>query len=181
MRCFACSIILLGASVLLADPTSPAPAGAASRPSDSSATTQPLSPDQMLSQMLKPTGREGRPLPPPEAPAIDRKSGSGALAPAAQSQTVLREGTDIVNRIGRLQKSADGQQPEFLFDSDGKALRDPPMVLLPNLKLMAIETATMGQSRELRFRVSGVVTEYHGRNYLLLDKAVVVEEAHDQF
>src|SRR3712207_7469706 len=64
-----------------------------------------------------------------------------------------------------------------LSRSDGSALRDPPVVVLPNLKLMTMENATTtGNNRDLRFRVTGMVTEYKGRNYLLVEKVVVVPE-----
>src|SRR5687768_305328 len=90
-------------------------------------TTQPakpMSPDQMLSRMLKPATEPGQPLPPPTAPpAVDKTSGRGAVAPTAPAVTVLREGTYLVDRTGRLARSADGQQMEFVFDSDGKAMK----------------------------------------------------------
>ena len=70
---------------------------------------------------------------------------------------------------------------EFTFDSDGKTMKDPPLVVLPNLKLMAMENAVTGSSRDLRFRISGTVTEYKGRNYILLDKVVVVPDLDQQF
>jgi hypothetical protein len=45
---------------------------------------------------------------------------------------------------------------------------------------MAMENATKAQSRDLRFRVTGMVTEYGGRNYILLEKVVVVPDAVQQ-
>lgn len=139
-------------------------------------TTQPLSPDRLLDNMLTPAAP--RPIQPatPEAPAIDKSTGKGAVNPKAPTMTVLREGTYIVDRVGRLTPSSDGQQMEFRFESDGKAMYDPPVILLPNLKLMAMEKAVSSSSRDLRFRVTGMVTEYRGRNYVILEKFVVVPE-----
>ena len=57
----------------------------------------------------------------------------------------------------------------------------PPVTVLPNLKLMAMETAVSNSSRDLRFRISGMVTEYNGKNFVLLDKAVVVPDVDQQF
>jgi hypothetical protein len=136
----------------------------------------------MLGQMLKPRRPSGeRELVPTEPPAVDRKSGQGSVSPHAPAQTVLREGTPIVNRVGRLNLGADGGASEFLFESDGGALRDPPLIVLPNLKLMIMEDVARGNTREPRFRVSGVVTEYRGRNYLLLDKVYVLSAINQQF
>lgn len=151
-------------------------AGPATQPS------KPIPADQMLSRMLRPQTDPTKPLAPTTAPpSIDKTSGSGAIAPGAPAQTVMREGSYLVDRIGRMTRSADGQQLEFTFDADGKALKDPPVVLLPNLKLMAMETAVKGSTRDLRFRITGVVTEYNGRNYVLLEKVVVVTDAGQQF
>jgi hypothetical protein len=95
--------------------------------------------------------------------------------------TVVREGTPIVNRVGRITLGADGGQSEFVFESDGQALRDPPLIVLPNLNLMLMEDAARNNTREPRFRVSGVVTEYRGRNYLLLEKVSVLNQAMQQY
>ena len=50
------------------------------------------------------------------------------------------------------------------------------MLLLPNLKLMLMQDQRNNASRDVKFRVTGMVTEYMGRNYLLLDKVVVVND-----
>jgi hypothetical protein len=46
---------------------------------------------------------------------------------------------------------------------------------------MAIENELTRTSRDLKFKISGVVTEYRGRNYILLDKVVIVPESSQQF
>jgi hypothetical protein len=118
-----------------------------------------------------------------EPPAIDKTSGDAATKPHAPVVTVMREGTPLVNRVGRLTpvSEANGSHAEFTFEADGLALRDPPLIILPNLRLMAMEDAVRAASRDLRFRVSGVVTEYRGRNYLLLEKVTVVQDINQQF
>jgi hypothetical protein len=154
------------------DTVPPAPA---SRPAQ-------RSPDEVLGEMLKPrqTGPE-RELVPTDPPALDRTTGPGSIAPGAPTLTVLREGTPIVNRVGRLTVGAENKPSEFVFESDGQALRDPPLIVLPNLKLMIMEDAARNNTREPRFRVSGVVTEYRGRNYLLLEKVSVLSQATQQY
>ena len=77
--------------------------------------------------------------------------------------------------MGRLARSADGQGWEFNFEADGSALQDPPMNVLPNLKLMVMEEAIENGGSDVRFRVSGSLTEYRGRNYVLLEKVVVAQ------
>jgi hypothetical protein len=172
MRWIWCALVVLATSRLAAAQTT--------QPSDNGGaapTTQPLSADQMLSNMLRPTASDtAAPLRSQGGPpAVDAKSGNGALAPNAPSIRLLREGDDIVDRVGWVQKSSDGQE-EFVFDSDGRTLHDPPVILLPNLMLMLMENKVGSNSDQLRFRITGTVTEYRGRNYVLLRKVVVVDE-----
>lgn len=154
----------------------PARAGATTRPTGKSA-------EEMLDQLLKPTGdaRPGKSETNVHSGAVDATSGAAAVAPGAPIVTVMREGTDIVNRVGRLTRSADGQQLEFTFESDGRSMLDPPVIVLPNLTLMHMESAISSASRDLRFRITGEVTEYRGRNYILLRKQMVVSDAVKQF
>jgi hypothetical protein len=136
--------------------------------------TQP-SPDQLLDSMLTPDKNVAKPLTEAAGGGIDKSSGTGAVAPHAPDVNVLREGTYIVDRTGRIKHTSDGQT-EFIFDADGKAMRDPPVILLPNLMLMSIQTAAANSTRDLHFRITGMVTEYQNRNYVLLDKVVVVPD-----
>jgi hypothetical protein len=148
-----------------------------------STPSRSLTADEMLSQMLRPppSGTGERVLQPPADPPLrDRTSGRGSVVPNAPAITVMREGTFLVDRTGRLTKSADGTA-EFSFESDGRALRDPPVVIVPSLKLVAMEEAVKAANKDLRFRISGMVTEYRGRNYVLLEKVLVVPEAVQQF
>lgn len=152
----------------------------------SAPTTQPvnrgLTAEQLLGQMLRPSPSAARPLQPMgDGPGIDKTTGTGALAPKAPTLNLLREGTFIVDRVGRLNRTSDGTQAEFTFDSDQKTMKDPPVLILPNLKLMTMETAVTGANRDLRFRITGMVTEYRGRNYVLLEKVVVVPDVTQQF
>jgi len=157
-----------------------AQSGPATRPATQPAAA-PVSADQMLSRMLKPQGSVAKVLQPAAEVATDKTSGPGAVAPNAPPVHLMKEGDKVVDRTGRLTSSADGQRMEFVFDSDGRAMRDPPMVLIPNLSLMAMENAVGSSSRDLRFRVTGTVTEYKGRNYLLLEKVMVVADSSQPF
>ena len=155
----------------------------ATRPaSGAKPTTRPLPAGSVLDSMLKPMPSAGQPLQPIiDSPKTDMSTGQAAVAPAAPKVNLIREGSFIVDRAGRLTKSADGQNMEFTFDSDGTTLQDPPLVILPNLNLMSMEDAVTAGSKDLKFRVTGVITEYHGRNYILLDKVVVVPDATTNF
>ena len=170
----------------------PTTAKGATRPAAARATTRPttrtakeLSSEEMMSQLLKPPQQTGTrplaPLPQVSGGGPDKTSGAGAVAPSAPVVNVLREGTFLVDRVGRLSRSSDGSQAEFVFESDGTALQDPPLVIVPNLKLQQMEDAVANSVRDPRFRVSGMVTEYRGRNYILLEKVVVTPEVLERF
>ncbi len=139
----------------------------------------PVSADQMLSDMLADNDQPSALAPPSAEPSADRTSGPGALAPKAPLVNVLRERSQIFDRVARLSRSPDGIQEQITLESDGTALQDPPLILLPNLKLVALESAA--SDRNARFRVTGMVTEYRGRNYILLQKVVVMSDSDRQF
>jgi len=139
----------------------------------------PVSADQMLSDMLSATNRPAGMAPVSAEPSADRSSGSGALPPKAPVVNVLRERSQVFDRVARLSHSPDGIQEEITLESDGAAMQDPPLILLPNLKLVALEAAAA--DRNARFRVTGMVTEYRGRNYILLQKVVVMSDSDRQF
>jgi hypothetical protein len=142
---------------------------------DGPATSQP-SADQQMENLLGPPTNSSKPMGTPAGQMTDKTGGVGAVAPGAPVTPLVREGTHLVTRTGRLNHSADGTQAFFTFDSDGKAMKDPPMIVLPNLKLMSMEGAVASASKDVRFRISGTVTEYKQRNYILIDKAVVTAD-----
>jgi hypothetical protein len=151
-------------------------------------TTQPAtSADQKMQNLLTNPPNYGTPLPTntqensSAGAMMDKTTGPAAATPVAPNVPVVREGTHRINVSGRLSHSTDGQQAIFTFDSDGTAMKDPPMIILPNLKLEAMEAAVLNKAEDVHFRVSGTVTEYKGRNYILLDKAVVMADVEKQF
>lgn len=152
----------------------------------SSQTTQPSGTNQaggqQMNQLLAIPPASGQPLPAAAGgPAIDSTTGKAAIAPNAPVLRVVREGTHLVNHSGRLSHSADGKEAIFTFDTDGTTMGDPPMIILPNLKLQSMEAVEIGKAADAHFRISGTVTEYKGRNYILLDKAVVMADVEQQF
>lgn len=157
-------------------------AGPATQPSpDSSPSIKNLSGDQAIDQMLKPPQNASKQLTPaPDRQAIDKTSGSGAVKPDAPRVALKREGEYVWNREARLTHTSTGQT-ELTFDSDGKALRDPPMLILPNQLLQQMEEQVSSAGKDLKYRVSGMVTEYRGRNYILLVRAVVIPDITQQF
>ena len=153
-------------------PDTPAPD--ASAPDTAPADTTE-SADQMLSDMLRPDGQTPvRPLQPLRQPPATGPA--AAAGPDAAPAPVMREGSFIVDRVGRMTKSTDGAGWQFSFVADGQAMQDPPVVLIPNLKLMLMEDQLKATNRDLKFRVTGQVTEYRGQNYVMVEKVVVLQD-----
>jgi hypothetical protein len=170
-------VVLLCSLTGLAQSTGPTTQPAA----DSGGPLKSLSGDQVLDQMLKPPSNAVQPLQPvPDKSATDKTSGTGAVKPDAPKVNVIREGTYVFDRVGRLTRTPSGQA-ELTFDSDGKALHDPPMIILPNQKLQQMEDQVTSASRDLKFHITGMVTEYRGRNYILLERAAILPDITQQF
>jgi len=177
------------ASTVPTVPTVPAPtAPATTRPSADAVLDRLLGPSDSIARPIAPQPRPGPAasgadaaptvssgVSPGLSPGVSPGLSSGIGAAGASTGTIQREGTFVVDRMGRLSRSADGRTWEFAFESDGVALSDPPVVLIPNLKLMSMEDAISAANQDLRFRVTGMLTEYRGRNHLMLEKVVVVQ------
>jgi hypothetical protein len=137
-----------------------------------SSTTRPsqLSAEEMLRQMLQPANQGSAPLKPVpnEPPPVDATSGTAAVAPRASTQPTQPDGSPFYDRVGRITRTADGKFLEFTLDSDSGPMTDPPMYLLPNHELQMLEDLVNNSYTDMKVRVSGEITEYRGRNYLLI-------------
>jgi hypothetical protein len=94
-------------------------------------------------------------------------------APVIPPLTGVTEGSFFPEREGRLQRSKDGREIQFVFEQDGKQVE---VTILQNLELMRLENAVEDAGWGQRFRASGWVTEYQGKNYILLDHAGRADE-----
>lgn len=118
--------------------------------------------EQILDRMLQTKPGLSQPLLPAEQPP--------------DKPFLRKEGELIRQRIGRLVRAPQGQFSTFAFESDGTALEDPPMSLLPGAELTKMEDALKKASRDLRFRVTGTVTLYGDKNYLLIERAEIAPD-----
>lgn len=108
------------------------------------------------------------PFPTPTRPRMS----PGVRRPTRQSSSpdLLPEDKRLIDREGRVIR--EGAGTVFVFDNG-----DTPIVLLPNRKLQRLEDLSDYGRKLMRFRVSGRVTEYRGRNYLLASKVVIIPKA----
>lgn len=160
---FAVSTLLVG-SVVLAKHDS---TGSAKPPVPTPTTAPATMPaGEILDRMLQSKPGTAKPLSPIDQPVI----------PEADRPYVRKEGDLIRQRVGRLVRDKEGKAWEFHYEADGKTLEDPPMGVLPNGSLATMEATAKTANRDLRFRISGMVTLYGGRNYILIDRAEVVSD-----
>ncbi len=78
----------------------------------------------------------------------------------------LREGTEITGQTGYFRQDGDGAV--FVTDNEYE------LGGLPNLNLERIVRTlkTADETQSIRWRVSGTITEFSGRNYLFITRAV---------
>jgi hypothetical protein len=153
----------------------PAPATAPATPRPPSATVPTTdkasalpTPQSVLENLIndRPPAATTAPNPAATNPALH--PAVEATAPNEPKATRMREGQWIWKRTGHLVKDDKTGTFLFAFDADGKGMADPPMALVPSHLLMSMEDASEKGTRPVRFRVSGEVTEYRGKNYLLI-------------
>jgi hypothetical protein len=146
------------------------PAEQPPRPASAPATSQPAQEPprtarrpvqaEILEALLR--DREAqKPIQPvdPSAPA-----GQGAVAP--EQANLLLEGSILVDRAGRLVRTHERAEFEFVGQAGDQAL--PPMIILESQYLEALEREADAGARE--FVITAEVTRYRGRNYLRILK-----------
>ncbi len=99
----------------------------------------------------------------PVAAPAEASSEMGALC--------LREGTRLVDESGQFQLN--GQRMVFVASEGNRRF-----ILLENLNLERIARVLGEGDKQSVWRVSGSVTEYHGANYLLVERAVLFSSTH---
>lgn len=162
-------------------PTSqPAVTSAPSEADDEMNPPREPSPSEILKALMKDNDAPPRPLVLPSQPGqtVRNKQVDPSVLPANAvapiTPRLYPDGYRIVDRPGRL--SREGDYYVFSFESRGEGPAELPMRLLPNRLLEDMEIATAGSSTPIVFLVSGELTEYHGVNYLLVQKLLTRPE-----
>jgi hypothetical protein len=144
-------------------------------PDEASATqpaTQPSGGEttDLIAQMMRDrTGRAVKIAPSPRRKAEENVE---SVAPAGQTPFHPGKRDLVVDRIVRIIRDPESSWWEARFESDN-TLREPPLRVLPGLRLEWIKM-TMNQSgkSDLRLRVSGDITYYKNKRYLMLRKVL---------
>jgi hypothetical protein len=170
---FATAMLLISLSLMAADPDPAGNAAAAARP-----TTRPVDPevsaDAVIRQLM--TSRAKRAVLP--KPTTAPTSQPATVAPAEIVRPLpMPPGAMIVDRVGRVIKDENSQWWQFHFSSERSVLYEAPMRVLPNRLLEAMETIMEKSNKtRVRFRVTGEITTYRGKRYLLIRRMLVKRE-----
>lgn len=125
---------------------------------------QPVSGDPESSQPLQPTSRpQPRSVVPGQPSAADAVPGLGRRD-LAGGGGLIREGAFLVDRRTVIIEAPTG---EFIAVFGTAPESDPPMVLLPGRTLSGIEQLMRASPSRISATISGEVTAYEGRNYLM--------------
>ena len=112
-------------------------------------------------------GRAVRVAPAPERTKTENIK---SVAPAGKSPFSHGKKELVVDRIVRIIKSQDGDWWEAHFQSDN-TLREPPLRIHPSLMLVRAQSLSRAMGlADLKLRISGQITYYRGRRFLLLRK-----------
>lgn len=137
---------------------------ATTRPADAGSTLKTPAQADILRQLL---GREERPMPiRPLDFSAQPAGGVVAAGVDAEGQPLLLEGTFVVERPGRLVR--EGGRARFVFHVDGAGKSPRTIEILENQLLEAMEREAEAGFSD--FIVSGEITRYRDRNYLIIRK-----------
>lgn len=114
------------------------------------------------------------PTTPADAPGGEVSGTTLTPGETSLSAQLLPEGTFVVDRPGRLVR--EDEWWTFVFESADGSVRERPLLLLPNQQVELMEQTSASGTRSVVFIVSGEVTSYHGRNYLMVRKVLLRRE-----
>ncbi len=103
----------------------------------------------------------GMPQGPDTGPSLPQNARPAAETP----QPRVREGTEFVDQPGSFQIV--GERLVFLAEKNSQRF-----IALENLNLERIARTVAGHPYPLQWRVSGKITEFRGKNFILVERAI---------
>jgi len=85
----------------------------------------------------------------------------------------LENDSVLIDRIGYVKTDDDGQA-KFVFDALGRNAKNYSIDLLPCQVLQLAQEKYESAIEKPRFKITGIVTQFEGQNYMFLQKASVV-------
>ena len=167
---FATAILLVALSLTAADDKPAAGVAATSRPASRPVDPE-VSADTVIRQLM--SGRARRPVLPTTTTGPASQPATPAPAEIVKPLP-MPPGAMIVDRVGRLIKDRASSWWQFHFSSERDVLYEAPIRVLPNRMLEAMETILENSQRSrVKFHVTGEITTYRGKRYLLIRRMLV--------
>ena len=174
------AISLMSLSLLAADAPSAQPAAgtSTSAPASTRPTSRPADPEVSADAVIRALLESRTKTPVLPRPQTAPASQPASVAPASIIRPLpMPPGAMIRSRLGRIVKDKASRWWTFHFESERTILYEAPMRILPNRQLEAMENILDSSARPgVRFLVSGEVTQYRGKRYLLIRKKLVKRE-----
>jgi hypothetical protein len=124
----------------------------------------------LIAQMLQ--DRPGRAMKITATPSRKATENIESVAPAGRRPFDPGKRDLVVDRIVRILPEPGGEWWQARFESDN-TLREPPLRILPGLRLEWIKMSLEETGNtDMRLRVSGDITYYKGKRYLMLRKVL---------
>lgn len=99
--------------------------------------------------------------------ALPRSSDASSVTGSEATAKLLNEGMRLQNRRGAIVRDQRSGTYRFVFDAQGPDALDPTMEFLPCMLLADLEERAAGSELPPAIYISGEVTAFRGRNYLL--------------
>ena len=148
--------------------TQPAATPRASTLPSAASVLQGILRDKPAEESLAPSQDQGSPIAQPVIAGVATESTARRPAARGIRSIIGRAGSRGIEKTGVM---------IFVFDSDGKQMTDPPMGVIPCRYLRALmEDKSDHGSTAVKFRISGEITEYRGKNYLYPKLVQVVQD-----
>jgi len=132
-------------------------------PPNQSDDTEPVATDGSVEDVMGVLQEQG------DDDLLDTRPEEEASARGASLRPLLPDGAAIISRPARVVRI--GKRYDLVFESDHPDNPEPPLTLLPNLNMERMLEAVRGDNHGQVFRVSGDVTQFLGRNYILVRSA----------
>jgi len=128
------------------------------------ADTHPVATDAAVADVLGALQKEQV-----DTDLLDTRPVDAAGNTAGLLRPLLPDGAAIISRPARVVKL--GPRFDLAFESDHPDNPEPPLTMLPNLDMERMLQAIADHNYGQVFRVSGDVTQFEGRNYILVRSA----------
>jgi hypothetical protein len=169
------AVALIASNDVRSSEAAPDEGAVVSQAAGDTAATPPAGQDAGAHRSARPTPRRDTPAAPKTLG--DEPADETAEAGGAEPQLRIREGTELLNEPGYFRMT--GDRIAFFTKAKDKE-EEKRLIGLENLNLERVAQTIAQNPDDLEWRVTGLVTEFRGENYLLIRRAILESERFEQ-